>query len=200
LAQPAPADASAYHARVRAAASLIPMRIDNWVGQDVPVPRSAVALLSPNVIVSRRYVNIADGIEASILLVQCTDARDIVAHYPPVCYCNAGWTMTGADPHDWAVGNTSIAGTRYHFMMDSFEKMGAMYVDDFMILPDGRTVRDMTAVDQAAGDVRRRYFGAAQIQILMSDDVPAAYRDQTFATLVGAMHDTIVAIGSGAAQ
>jgi hypothetical protein len=154
-------------------------------------------MLSPNVIISRHYLNIATGQAANLLLVQCGDARDIVVHYPPVCYCNAGWTLTASQPRDWHSNGSVIQGTEYHFAMKTFERNGAMIVDDFMILPDGQIARNMDAVEMVASDVRRRYFGAAQIQIMTSEQMPAAERDEAFAALVGAMSNTIVAIRQG---
>lgn len=195
--QPKPADAQAYHQRVREAAAGIPMRIGNWDGKEVAVPRGAINMLSPNVIMSRRYLNIADGQEVSVLLVQCGDARDIVAHYPPVCYVNAGWTLTQSTRRHWLVRDLAIEGTEYRFINQSFDRMGTLTIDNFMILPDGRLVPDMAAVNQAAGDVRRRYFGAAQVQIVFGDDQTVGRQDEIFAELVAAMDKTITTIRAG---
>src|SRR6185437_11848693 len=81
--QVAPAGMAEYHQRIRAAAEALPMNIGSWRGQDAPVTAGAVALLHPNVIVSRRYLDPASGRAVNFLLVQCTDARDILGHYPP---------------------------------------------------------------------------------------------------------------------
>lgn len=197
---PKPDDAAAYHRSVREAAARIPLRIGDWIGRDVPVPRAAVVMLHPNVIVSRQYVNAASGVQATLLLVQCGDARDIVAHYPPVCYVNSGWTMTAADPRDWLISGIRLTGTEYRFDMRSFEKSGAIAVSNFILLPDGRIVRDMDAVAAAAGDVTRRYFGAAQVQVLTAAELPVEKRDAAVADLVGAMQQTIAAIRAGGAR
>lgn len=193
-------DAAAYHRSVREAAARIPLHIDNWVGRDVPIPQAAVVMLHPNVIVSRQYVNSSSGVQANLLLVQCGDARDIVAHYPPVCYVNSGWTMTAAASHDWLIGGTKFTGTEYRFEMRSFEKSSAIAVSNFILLPDGRIARDMDVVADAAGDVTRRYFGAAQVQVLTGSELPVETRDAAVIELVGGMRQTIAAIRAGGSR
>jgi hypothetical protein len=196
---PKPADAAAYHRAIRQAAASIPMRIGDWVGSDAAVPGTAVTMLRPNVILSRRYVNVASGLEVSVLLVQCADARDIVAHYPPVCLINAGWKMTDARPHDWTAGGMEIAGTEYQFVMPAFDKLQAIVVSNFMVLPDGRFVRDMGPVAEAAADVAHRYFGAGQVQVVTPADLAGERREKVVTELIGAMCNTIAAIRAGAA-
>lgn len=197
---PKPADAAAYHRSIREAAALIPMRIGDWIGREVPVPSAAVAMLHPNVIVSRQYVNSATGAQASLLLVQCSDARDIVAHYPPVCLVNSGWTLTAAGPHDWLIGATTFTGTEYRFDMRAFDKPDAIAVSNFILLPDGKIARDMEVVALAAADMTRRYYGAAQVQVVTPADLPEDRRQETVIELVGAAQGTIAAIRAGGTQ
>jgi hypothetical protein len=194
---PAPADAQAYHENVKRAAAQIPMRVGDWVGRDVPVPQAAVQMLSPNVILSRQYVDVTRGLDASVLLVQCGDARDMTAHYPPVCMGNAGWRLDRADPRRWTVGDLVVDGTDYEFSTRSFDRMDNLHIANFMVLPDGRIAPDMAMVTEAASDVRRRYFGSAQVQVVTGRQMTPDERDATFAALVGAMRDTIQAIRAG---
>lgn len=200
LAMPRPADATAYHRAVAQASAAIPTRIGTWIGEDVPVPSAAVTMLSPNVLLSRRYVDTATGREARLLLVQCGDARDMTAHYPPVCLVNSGWTLTESRPRDWLVGATRIPGTEYRFAMRSFGQMSAIIVCNFMALPDGRLARDMGPVTAAADDVTHRYFGAAQVQVVLGADVTEAERDAAVSTLVGGLGQTLHAIGAEAVR
>jgi hypothetical protein len=191
---PKPADATEYQQRIRDAAATVSMHIGNWSGKDVPVPQAAVRMLKPNVIMSRRYLNLATGLDAQLLLVQCGDARDLVAHYPPVCMVNSGWTLVDSQPRDWSLANLRITGMEYRFEMKLPDRSEAVTVDDFMLLPDGRLARDMNAIDQAADDVTRRYFGAGQIQMLTSSDISSTDRDQAFVDLLGGMRPEINAI------
>jgi hypothetical protein len=194
---PKPADASNYHRAIVTAAALIPMRIGNWVGQDVPVPHAAVVMLCPNAIVSRRYVNIASGAEANLFIVQCGDARDMTAHYPPVCLVNAGWHLDSAAPTEIAAEDLLVTGTDYLFSQRSFERMSSIRIFNFMILPDGRVARDMGLVNEAAADVQHRYFGAAQVQIGTSAALPEAVRDAAVMEMLSSIRPTIDAVRAG---
>src|SRR5688572_20380188 len=72
-----PPDVAQYHRRVREARASVPSHIGGWVGSDVPVPAQAVRMLDPNLLVSRRYVNVENGQSAGLLLVHCADAHDM---------------------------------------------------------------------------------------------------------------------------
>jgi hypothetical protein len=60
-----------------------------------------------------------------------------------------------------------------------------------MIVPGVPIIRDMDGVFRAAEDYQRRYFGAAQFQVVMSGDLSEAERDEIFNVLVGANTKTI---------
>jgi hypothetical protein len=72
-----------------------------------------------------------------------------------------------------------------------------MIIYDFMILPDGRTCRDMDGVNAIARDPHARQLGAAQLQILVDSTMPEDQRDAIFQTLVQAHMPTIHAILAG---
>ena len=111
-----PANTEPYHMRIRDAADKSPDRIGDWIGQSIETPPSAIKLLRPNVIISKYYLNYVTGQWASVLIVDCSDARDLIGHYPPNCYPSQGWIQTGAEKRDWQVGNLNLPGTQYDFM------------------------------------------------------------------------------------
>ena len=195
-----PADASPYHARVRDAVKLLPMRIGDWVGKEAPPAQAAVALLRPNVILCREYESMSSEVRRTVtfLLVQCPDARDLTGHYPPICYPNQGWKLLGAEEKDWAVSGGTIRGTKYRFLRPSGGT--PVIVRNFMILPDGRFERNMGAVDKASQNVERRFYGAGQVQVSMDESIPPSERDEIFETLVAGNWPVIEAIRSGAKQ
>ena len=188
-----PSDTGDYHQRVAQAAAQLASHFGDWVSEDTPVPPSATTLLHPNVIVSRKYVNLVTGQQVSFLLVQCHDARDLQGHYPPICYPSAGYTQTSANTCDWQVQDLLIHGMRYEFNSVSVNQGAAMVVCNFMVLPDGTTCRDMVGVTLAARNPRRRLFGAAQVQIIMDPGVPPAERDALVSTFVIA-HRSLISL------
>ena len=72
-----------------------------------------------------------------------------------------------------------------------------MIIYDFMILPNGKTCRDMEGVYASARDPQRRQLGAAQLQILLSPTMPQEQRDALFMSLVESNRPTIDAILAG---
>jgi hypothetical protein len=101
-------DPEPYHASVRQAAASVPLRTGTWFATEEPVPPSAMALIKPNVILSRRYVDAISGQQAILLLVQCRDARDLLGHWPPVCYAGQGWVQELAAERQWQVDDLRI--------------------------------------------------------------------------------------------
>lgn len=200
LSLPRPADATAYHARVRAAAAAVPTTDGDWVGTDVPLPAEATDQLRPNVAVSRRYVNRTTGQAVTVLLVQCGDVRDIAAHYPPACYPGQGLTLAGRAAvtlDGTGPGGRAVAATRYTFDGDDLRRGGRTRVDNFVILPDGRTQPDMAGLERRIGS-GLRYFGAAQVQVVYRSDPGPAEQTATTERVLRAYRPVLDAIGTGA--
>lgn len=193
-----PHDPAPYHQAIRAAAATdaAPLRFGNWVGTDVAVPPEAAQQLHPNVIISRQYTNTLTGRRAGFLLVQCGDVRDLTPHYPPVCYPGRGLTLVATHPKDWSAAGLTVRGTEYQFESNSFQTGTLTIVENFMVLPDGRTCRNMEQVRQQVA-MRARYFGAAQVQVVLDSETPDAERDRICSEFVAAYAPLLGAIRSG---
>jgi len=178
-------DSTEYLNRVRAAAASIPMRIGAWEGKDTPVEESAVRLLHPNVMFSREYFNVRTHLTANLLFVDCQDARDLEGHYPPVCYPSQGWSLQTADATDWKLPDMTIHGMEYMFVGGTFDSDSSIIVDDFMLIPGRGSARDMDAINAAARDLSRRFYGAAHLQVCFSADTPTDMRRRAFTELIG---------------
>lgn len=192
--RPRPIDAAPYHQHVRQVAASLPRRIGDWVGTDTQVPPAAVEMLQPNVLIHREYRHLPSGRTASLLLVQCKDARDLAGHFPPVCYPAHGWRETRREPHDWHLDGQVIHGTLYGFQFRGAPGVRRMAVANFMVLPDGRTLRDMEGVQRAAADYTRHFLGAAQVQIVMDAAIGETQRDEAVEQLLRGCRDVIEAI------
>jgi hypothetical protein len=173
-----PVDGSAYQERVKQAFASFPAKVGDWTSKDVPVPAEAMRLLRPNSMFSRQYTNVATGQQCSVIMVDCTDARDLLCHYPPVCYPGQGWKLVGKQERNWDVAGEAAVGTNYEFSRVNFESATGIVTASTMILPDGRFKPDMRGVEEAAADVRRRAYGAAQIQVVVNGAMTAADRDR----------------------
>lgn len=199
-----PKDTVPYHKAIVKVAANAPARIGDWMGQDVETPQSAIMLLHPNVIVSKHYVNYVSGEWCNFLLVDCSDARDLQGHYPPVCYPNQGWIQMSSESRDWHVGGMTLTGTQYDFMKKDFDPVKKIPIEitetiaNFMLLPHGKIARDMDSVRAAAKDLQNRYYGAAQVQVIMDSNLPQERKDQIVETMANGYRDLIgVIIGKG---
>jgi hypothetical protein len=195
-----PADVEPYHAKARvvikAWPETIPDRDGDRIGQwttsdDESLPPSAEQLLHPNCVIDRRYTSnlfTPNGLpaQASLLIVQCKDSRDMAGHYPPICYPAAGEQMISEpNPFTFDVNGVRIKGMEYHFLQKTLP-VSRQCVYDFFIVPGKGFVSDMTGVRKAAGDYQRRYYGAAQFQVVMDADYPQELRERIFRTIIGA--------------
>lgn len=155
-----------YHEQVRQIIESIPPEVDGWVGQQVPLPQSATSLLRPNAIISRHYVHLDRGLQATLLIVQCRDARDMAGHYPPVCYPGNGW-LQREEPTDLVIPAFDQEIRRYVFHRVAGRDERDIYVYDLFALPTGETTLSMTDVRRLSSDYANRQLGAAQIQIVI---------------------------------
>lgn len=185
-ARPLPEDAEPYHAKVQAAVAELPRHFDTWTSYDTPVPEAAQKLLRPNAIVSRIYTNTETNRSATLVVVHCKDARDMIGHYPPACYPNSGWTQQDAQPRSWTVGGRTLEGMRYDFSFQRQTGTERMIVYNLLVLPNGAMVRNMDEVIQIASDYTRRFFGAAQIQVLTPEGLSETEREAIFSEVMTA--------------
>ncbi len=201
-----PSDAEPYHMRAKAAVESIPTRIGTWSAVPEKVPPEAIKLLRPNVICSWRYSDNDTTSPrwyertAGLLVDQCRDARDMNGHWPPNCYVNSGEDLIYTESRDWKVGGLIITGMEYHFLKTSATESTRTAVYNFLIVPGRGILRDMAGVRKAAEDYQRRFFGAAQFQLLMNADLSQQERDEIFTTLMEPCVPVIKTLMSGGIQ
>jgi hypothetical protein len=195
-----PSVAEPHLARCRAAIDAFPMVIRGasgvWTGMDTDVPASATKLLRPNRILSREYLNDETKMAVSLLLVDCGDARDLQGHYPPNCYPAEGQKLLEKVPRTWHLPGMDISGMEYHFGPKSPTDLGQV-VYNFFVMPvaPGRTVShkeldgvicpDIESVYTSGEDYQRRYYGAAEFQLISGPRMTRAQRDQALIDLLG---------------
>jgi hypothetical protein len=190
-------DSEPYHAAIREAARLTPLNFGQWVGREIAVPKGVVAVLQPNVLMSRQFQGVKSEPQISLLIVQCADARELLGHYPPTCYRSQGWVQQRAKQRDWAIDGLKISGMEYQFISGGAKGVKEVVINNFMILPDGTTCPDMKAVNAAAKNFRRRSFGAAQVQMVSSASMTADERRDAWELVIRAHRGLIEEIRSG---
>ena len=161
-------EAEAYHAQVREVAKDLPREIGDWSAVDVELPEAAIALLKPNVLISRRYFSEEKDKSFAMLIVQCADARDMEGHYPPNCYPSSGWTSLGQRPVRLALGSKVADSMDYQFERVTVDALEQISVFNVILMPGNGFVTSMGSIRRLAGTVSDRYFGAAQMQFVFS--------------------------------
>ncbi|MFK7788087.1 MAG: exosortase/archaeosortase family protein [Phycisphaeraceae bacterium] len=159
-------EARAYHEQVLAASVDLPRQVGQWKAIDAELPEAAVALLRPNVLISRRYVDEATGRSFAMLIVQCADARDMEGHYPPNCYPSSGWTTVGQQSTQIEIADRQAAAVDYGFERMLQDGLDSIRVVNLMILPNEGFVTSMSSIRKLSGTVTDRYYGAAQMQFV----------------------------------
>ncbi|MEM6256763.1 MAG: exosortase/archaeosortase family protein [Planctomycetota bacterium] len=155
-----------YHERVRLVANELPRRIGGWTSVDKELPEAAVALLRPNVLISRRFEERSTGRSFAFLIVQCADARDMEGHYPPNCYPSSGWTGRGREQIDLQLGQIKAVSMDYRFdrvLQDGVESIGVV---NLIVVPEDGFTTSMRGIRRLGGTVMDRYYGAAQVQFV----------------------------------
>jgi hypothetical protein len=204
-----PTDAEPYHRRAKSAVESIPTQIGSWRGRKETIPREAMQILRPNAIRCWKYVD-SDTTNprcydrwAVLLVDQCREARDMSGHFPPNCYRNSGQELIYQAPRDWVVNGMTIPGMEYHFRQNTGTQSTSTAVYDFLIVPNvpgvsgSQIYRDISGVDRAAEDYQRRFFGAAQFQLVMDADLSQSERDGIFAALMAPCVPVIKTLMSG---
>lgn len=168
FAMPDGANADGYHADVRDVAEELPRQIGPWSAVDTELPEAAVALLKPNVLISRRYENEETGQSFAMLVVQCADARDMEGHYPPNCYPSSGWSTLGRQSITLDIGSHQAASMDYRFERKSNQSVEQIGVVNLILVPGDGFVTSMRRIRQLAGTISDRFYGAAQVQFVFS--------------------------------
>lgn len=164
-----PADASGYHQNVADRVLAVDYTLADWEGRDIEVPPAAVKLLRPNVLLSRQYTN-EQGEMFSVLIVHCKDARDLLGHYPPVCYPAQGWRLADSQLVPPVLTPLAEAEMQYRFTAEIDRGSRMIYVRQLFVLPDGTLSSDMADVEAVADDFNIRHYGGMQIQVVSSKD------------------------------
>jgi uncharacterized protein DUF3485 len=204
-------EATPHLQRCRDAVKAVPYIIQTtagaWVGRDVEVPRPAIELLHPNAILSREYVNDQEREVVSLLIVNCSNAADLMGHYPPNCYPSQGKEEIKEDtvPRTWHLPHMDINGMEYHFAAKSPTDQEQV-VYNFFVMPlvpsltvshkelDGVICPDKDCVDKSGEDYQRTYYGAAEFQLVTGPQMTPQQRDQALLDLLSPCENLLLTL------
>lgn len=190
---------------VKTAMEDVPFFIGAWIGRDEAVPPEAQKLLRPNAIFSRYYQK-PGGPRVHMVIVHCTDARDMIGHYPPVCYPSAGWVGTTDEDTsgtviETAAGDLPVRLYGFRRMRDQ-DREDRIRIFNAFILPDGTVTRDISDVNRQSERLAVSSQGVAQLQLITSTAMDRQEAVDTAAELCSGLRDLFAAlrVGQGASR
>jgi hypothetical protein len=191
----------ARQAEIKAAMEDVPYIVGDWMGREEGVVEEAQELLRPNAILSRRYLQPGE-FALHLLVVHCSDARDMLGHYPPICYPSNGWEdrqLSGeAAETVLRVGEYRLPVRVYQFRQISesgFEEN--IRILNCFVLPTGAVTRDIEAVNRQSERLAVSVQGVAQVQVISLADVDAAEVADAAGMLLAGMPELLAALGVG---
>lgn len=165
------------------------------IGAESKLPRAAYDLLSPNVLMSRQYRDIATNHSFGVALVHCGDARDMLAHYPPVCYVGNGFRMLSSAPMPLKLADGSTApGVEYEFQFGRIDGPPPVRIWNVILMADDVRVSDMEGMRKQAFSSNARFYGAGQLQIIVSADYSEDERRAIYAQAIALYEPAIRAM------
>jgi len=183
---PKPADVDPYHNEVRMAVEAVPIEIDEeWTGSEMELQRAAVQLLRPNVTLSRRYESSVSGESFHLMVIHCRDTRDMIGHYPPVCYPQSGWTQQSRRVLDVGLLGRTVPITEYQFSQPLSGAASNITVYNAIVLPNGTFGLSNADIDYIGANRQARVFGSAQLQMVFSSMIPADRRQEIVEQFMG---------------
>lgn len=185
---------------VRLAVEDLPMQIDGYFGVDRPVQEAAQELLRPNKLLQREYTHPITQNSFSILIVHCADVRDMMGHYPPVCYPSNGWDVDGVSGGEIIRSRGGpIPITRYRVSRGDGSLEHSRVIANTFVVPraDEPLGRDDRVLDSVTRTRWSSGLGAAQVQIITDAKMDEATREQIERSIADRLEGLIDAVARG---
>lgn len=199
-----PENVEGYFETVARTIDRMPYRVGRWIGSDLSsAPPQVLEMLRPNRVLHRGYSSESDRFR--LVVVHCTDVRDMQGHYPMRCYPATGWTPTGSE-----TVQATYAGQKRDLTIFRFERMGdfgkpmQITIGLFFALPTQgmpepaqAIYADLSGVRGASENRRRNLLGSAQIQIIFDSDRPSEDVIKVLEEIDPALDPVIEAVAEG---
>lgn len=193
-------EVTAYFERVKDNIEGIPLQSGPWLGVEIDVIQAAQDLLQPNKILQRRYTNADTGEWFEMLFVHCGDVRDMLGHYPPVCYKANGWILDSKELLSVEFSGIEAPATRYAFHRESEFVEESIRIVNIFALPeeDGFGFGEDLAIAQRAGRYRERArMGSAQVQVIVPSTLGADRQREIIETAMSLVGPVLLDVERG---
>lgn len=195
--------AAARQAEIAAAVEAVPYFLGEWIGRDEEVPQEAQRLLRPNAILSRVYQK-TGGLRLHLVLVHCGDARDMIGHYPPVCYPSAGWLACpigggpGAENLVVATDTHTLPVRLYEFRrLREHGHEERIVIFSGFVLPGGTVTREIDDINRQSQRRAVSAQGVAQLQVIAPAELERVAMLDAVGELLGELTELLDALEVG---
>ena len=150
-----------------AALERLPLQIDDWTGQNVPLDEAIVRATDTEAHINRRYSRHNASENISLYIAYGVRARDLMPHRPEVCYTGAGWTLIDKRSKELPLSDgMKLPCSILQFSRGTLNTMKTVVLDYYIV--DGQYCRDVSLLRFKAwrGSGTVRYV--TQIQIVAS--------------------------------
>jgi hypothetical protein len=175
-----------------------PFLIGGWIGADAPVPPEAQKLLRPNAMLSRTYSQLGRP-SVHVVVVHCSDARDMIGHYPPICYPSAGWVAMPVLENVFA--DIEAAGKMLpvrQYLYRRIRENGAedrIRIFSAFVLPDGTVTRDIDDINEQSERLAVSIQGVAQLQLITDASTEYSEAAKAAGEILSGMPELLTSLG-----
>jgi hypothetical protein len=189
------------NARIKRAVDDLPRFIGRWVSDPTvgenAVPREAQKLLKPNAIAQRHYTSPA-GPTVHLVVVHCGDTRDMIGHYPPICYPSAGWEPGDRTNRDLTLNVQGLSLPVREYVFRGYLEGGreeAIRIFNVFVLPDGGVTREIDDINRQSERLSVAVQGVAQVQVITSARISDAEAVAAAEEILGGLGALFEALG-----
>ncbi|MEA3224545.1 MAG: exosortase-associated EpsI family protein [Planctomycetota bacterium] len=159
-----------------------PRRIEQWVGEDVPIPLNIQQAAGNDAFVNRLYRNQASKEWVNVYIAYSARPRTMLGHRPRICYVAGGWTHDGTQTAQF----TSRTGKelpclvhRFHRPAPEHEETVVLnfYIVNGQLTCDDRVFTGVGWRTPNIGGDPARYVAQVQISSMLENSTLAAARD-----------------------
>ena len=159
-----------------------PKRIEQWVGEDVPIPPSIQQVAGNDDFVNRLYRNRESREWVNVYIAYTAHPRTMLGHRPRVCYVAGGWIHDGTESSQF----TSRTDRKLSCLMHRFHRPAPDHEETVVLnfyIVNGRLTCDHRVfsgvgwrIPNIDGDPAR-YVTQVQISSALENSTRAAARD-----------------------
>lgn len=126
--------------------SCLPLQVDGWVGQDMPLPPDILRILGREQYLNRIYVHPGTKRALTVYIGYSGQARLRIWHRPGICYPAHGFQEVSRQPYALkASARPSLPATLHEFISPQMGVPRVLVLATYVV--DGRFVNDPTVAD-----------------------------------------------------